>query len=91
MKKSQTFPLLPERNYLTKRLNHGQINFPEYEQLTERFIQIGRSINAIARLSTQVGNISQQDFIELGQLMTQLMEELEKELSVKVKKKSTKH
>ncbi|HHV3544488.1 TPA: transposase, partial [Streptococcus agalactiae] len=40
---------------------------------------------------TQVGNISQQNFIELGQLITQLLDELEKGLSVNLKKKSTKH
>jgi hypothetical protein len=72
-------------------LESWTVNFPEYEQLTEQFIQIGRSINAITRLSTQVGNISQQDFMELGYLMTRLMEGVEKELSVKVKKKSTEY
>lgn len=58
--------------------------------MTEQLIQLGRSINVIAKLSTQVGMISQSDFIELGQLVTRLMEAVEKEISVIPQKKSRK-
>lgn len=85
------FSAFARKKLFNRDIKSWTVNFPEYEQLTEQFIQIGRSINAITRLSTQVGNISQQDFMELGYLMTQLMEGVEKELSVKVKKKSTEY
>lgn len=89
--KESKFSAFARKKLFNQEIESWTINFPEYEQLTERFIQIGRSINRIAKLSTQVGNISQQNFIELGQLITQLLDELEKGLSVNLKKKSTKH
>ncbi|XHW73857.1 transposase [Streptococcus dysgalactiae subsp. equisimilis] len=89
--KESNFSAFARKKLFNQEIESWTINFPEYEQLTERFIQIGRSINRIAKFSTQVGNISQQNFIELGQSITQLLDELEKGLSVNLKKKSTKH
>ncbi len=85
--KESNFSAFARKKLFYQEIESWTINFPEYEQLTERFIQIGRSINRIAKFSTQVGNISQQNFIELGQLITQLLDELEKGLSVNLKKK----
>ncbi|WP_155997288.1 transposase [Streptococcus ruminantium] len=76
------FSAYARKKLFNNELASWTVSFPEYEPMTEHLIQIGRSLNAIAKLSTQVGTISQQDFIELGQLVTQLMEELERELSV---------
>lgn len=75
------FSAFARKKLLNRDIKSWLVSFPEYEPLTEQFIQVGRSINAIARLSTQVGNISQQDFIELGQLM----EEVEKEIQLNQK------
>ena len=88
--KESNFSTYARKKLLSCEIESWTVNFPEYEQLTEQFIQIGRSINAIAKLSTQIGTISSEDFIELGQLMTQVMDVVEKELPVKPKKKSTK-
>lgn len=71
--KESNFSAFARKKLFNQEIESWTINFPEYEQLTERFIQIGRSINRIAKLSTQVGNISQQNFIELGQLITLLI------------------
>ena len=84
------FSAYARKKLFNNELASWTVSFPEYEPMTEHLIQIGRSINAIAKLSTQVGTISQQDFIELGQLVTQLMEELERELSVNPRKKPSK-
>ena len=89
--KESNFSAFARKKLFNEVIESWTLNFPQYEQLTERFIQIGRSINRIAKFSTQVGNISQQNFIELGQLITQLLDELEKGLSVNLKEKSTKH
>lgn len=84
------FSAYARKKLFNNELASWTVSFPEYEPMTEQLIQIGRSINAIAKLSTQVGTISQQDFIELGQLVTQLLEEVEKEISVKSNRKSGK-
>ena len=84
------FSAYARKKLFNNELASWTVSFPEYEPMTEHLIQIGRSINAIAKLSTQVGTISQQDFMELGQLVTRLMEELERELSVKPRKKPSK-
>ncbi len=84
------FSAYARKKLFNNELESWTVSFPEYEQLTEQLIQIGRSINAIAKLSTQVGMISQSDFKELGQLVSRLMEEVEKEISVIPQKKSRK-
>ncbi len=84
------FSAYARKKLFNNELESWTVSFPEYEQLTEQFIQIGRLINVIAKLSTQVGMISQSDFIELGQLVTRLMEAVEKEVSVIPQKKSRK-
>lgn len=84
------FSAYARKKLFNNELESWTVSFPEYEQSTEQLLQIGRSINVIAKLSTQVGMISQSDFLELGQLVTQLMEELERELSVKPRKKPSK-
>ncbi|BDD43316.1 transposase [Streptococcus ruminantium] len=84
------FSAYGRKKLLNNELESWTVSFPEYEQLTEQLIQIGRSINVIAKLSTQAGMISQQDFMELGQLVTRLMEAVEKEISVIPQKKSRK-
>ncbi|MFX3643693.1 transposase [Streptococcus suis] len=84
------FSVYARKKLFNNELESWTVSFSEYEQLTEQLIQIGRSINVIAKLSTQVGMISQSDFIELGQLVTRLMEAVEKEISVISQKKSSK-
>lgn len=84
------FSAYARKKLFNNELESWTVSFPEYEQSTEQLLQIGHSINVIAKLSTQVGMISQSDFLELGQLVTQLMEELERELSVKPRKKPSK-
>lgn len=84
------FSAYARKKLFNNELESWTVSFPEYEQLTEQLIQIGPSINVIAKLSTQVGTISQQDFMELGQLVTRLMEAVEKEISVIPQKKSRK-
>lgn len=84
------FSAYARKKLFNNELASWTVSFPEYEQLTEQLIQIGRSINVIAKLSTQVVMISQSDFIELGQLVTRLMEVVEKEISVTPQKKSRK-
>ena len=84
------FSAYARKKLFNNELASWTVSFPEYEPMTEHLIQIGRSINAIAKLSTQVGTISQQDFMELGQLVTRLMEVVEKEISVTPQKKSRK-
>lgn len=84
------FSAYARKKLFNNELESWTVSFSEYEQLTEQLLQIGRSINVIARLSTQVGMISQSDFIELGQLVTRLMEAVEKEISVIPQKKSRK-
>lgn len=84
------FSAYARKKLFNNELESWTVSFPEYEQLTEQLIQIGRSINVIAKLSTQVGTISQQDFMELGQLVARLMEVVEKEVSVTHQKKSRK-
>ena len=84
------FSAYARKKLFNNELESWTVSFPEYEQLTEQLIQIGRSINVIARLSTQIGMISQSDFIELGQLVTRLMEAVEKEILVIIQKKSRK-
>ncbi len=84
------FSAYARKKLFNNELESWTVSFPEYEQSTEQLLQIGRSINVIAKLSTQVGIISQSDFIELGQLVTRLMEALEKEISVISQKKSRK-
>lgn len=84
------FSAYARKKLFSRELESWTVSFPEYEPMTEHLIQIGRLINAIAKLSTQVGTISQQDFMELGQLVTQLLEEVEKEISVKSNRKSGK-
>lgn len=84
------FSAYARKKLFNNELASWTVSFPEYEPMTEYLIQIGRSINAIAKLSTQVGTISQQDFMELGQLVTRLMEVVEKEISVTPQKKSRK-
>ena len=64
------FSAYARKKLFNNELESWTVSFPEYEQLTEQLIQIGRSINVIAKLSTQVGTISQQDFMDLGQLVT---------------------
>lgn len=88
--KETNFSSYARKKLLNREIESWTVCFPEYEQLTEQFIQIGRSINAIAKLSTQIVTISPENFIELGQLMTKVMDVIEKELSVKSKEKSTK-
>lgn len=56
------------------------VSFPEYLLLTDRLLSAGRTINSIARSATQFGKISQQDLMELGQLMEELVEVVEKQL-----------
>ncbi|HEL1716481.1 transposase [Streptococcus suis] len=80
------FSAYARKKLFNNELASWTVSFPEYEQL----IQIGRSIDVIAKLSTQVVMISQSDFIELGQLVTRLMEVVEKEISVIPQKKSRK-
>lgn len=63
------FSAYARKKLFNNKLESWIVSFPEYEQLTEQLIQIGRSINVIAKLSTQVGMISQSDFIELGWLL----------------------
>ena len=84
------FSAYARKKLFNNELESWTVSFPEYEQSTEQLIQIGRSINVIAKLSTQVGTISQSDFIELGKLVTRLMEVVEKEISVVPQKKSRK-
>lgn len=84
------FSAYARKKLFNNELESWTVSFPEYEQLTEQLIQIGPSINVIAKLSTQVGTISQQYFMELGQLVTRLMEAVEKEISVIPQKKSRK-
>ncbi|MFI3125784.1 transposase [Streptococcus suis] len=84
------FSAYARKKLFNNELESWTVSFPEYEQLTEQLIQLGRSINAIAKLSTQVGMISQSDFKELGQLVSRLMEEVEKEISAIPQKKSRK-
>lgn len=84
------FSAYARKKLFNNELASWTVSFPEYEQLTEQLIQIGRSINVIAKLSSQVVMISQSDFIELGQLVTRLMEVVEKEISVTPQKKSRK-
>lgn len=81
------FSAYARKKLFSRGLESWTVSFPEYEPMTEHLIQIGRLINVIAKLSTQVGTIGQQDFLELGQLVTQLMEEVEKEISVKSNRK----
>ncbi|BBA93335.1 hypothetical protein SR187_8660 [Streptococcus ruminantium] len=52
------FSAYARKKLLSCEIESWTVNFPEYEQLTEQLIQIGRSINVIAKLSTQVGMIS---------------------------------
>ncbi|MGQ9411975.1 transposase [Streptococcus pluranimalium] len=84
------FSAYARKKLFNNELESWTVSFPEYEQSIEQLLQIGLSINVIAKLSTQVGMISQSDFIELGQLVTQLMEVVEKEISVIPQKKSRK-
>ena len=84
------FSAYARKKLFSRELESWTVSFPEYEQLTEQLTQIGRSINVIAKLSTQVGMISQSDFIELGQLVTRLMKAVEKKISVIPQKKSRK-
>ncbi|MFU2182310.1 transposase [Streptococcus pluranimalium] len=56
------------------------VSFPEYLSLTERLLFVGRAINSIAKSATQFGKISQQDLMELGQLMEELVEFVEKQV-----------
>ena len=56
------------------------VSFPEYQLLTDRLLSVGRSINSIAKSATQFGKISQQDLMELGQLMEELVELIEKQV-----------
>lgn len=56
------------------------VSFPEYLSLTERLLFVGRAINSIAKSATQFGKISQHDLMELGQLVEELVELVEKQL-----------
>ncbi|HHW3837864.1 transposase [Streptococcus anginosus] len=56
------------------------VRFPEYLSLTDRLLSVGRTINSIARGATQFGKISQQDLMELGRLMEELVELVEEQL-----------
>ncbi|WP_449457463.1 transposase [Streptococcus suis] len=56
------------------------VSFPEYLSLTDRLLFVGRAINSIAKSATQFGKISQQDLMESGQLMEELLELVEKQL-----------
>lgn len=56
------------------------VSFPEYLSLTYRLLFVGRAINSIAKNATQFGKISQQDLMESGQLMKELVEVVEKQL-----------
>lgn len=56
------------------------VSFPEYQLLTDRLLSVGRAINSIAKSATQFGKISQQDLMELGQLMEELVEFVEKQV-----------
>lgn len=65
------FSAYARKKLFNNELESWTVSFPEYEQLTEQF--------------TQIGTISPEDFIELGQLMMQVMDVVEKELLVKPK------
>lgn len=56
------------------------VRFPEYLSLTDRLLSVGRTINSIARGATQFGKISQQDLMELGRLIEELVELVEEQL-----------
>ena len=56
------------------------VRFQEYLSLTDRLLSVGRTINSIARGATQFGKISQQDLMELGRLMEELVELVEEQL-----------
>ena len=56
------------------------VSFPEYQLLTDRLLSVGRAINSIAKSATQFGKISQHDLMELGQLMEELVELVEKQV-----------
>ncbi|CYV02947.1 TPA: transposase [Streptococcus suis] len=50
------------------------VTFPEYSPVSSELIYIGRSINSIAKTSTQFGNITESDFREVGHLLEQMVE-----------------
>lgn len=56
------------------------VSFPEYQLLTDRLLSVGRAINSIAKSATHFGKISQHDLMELGQLMEELVELVEKQV-----------
>lgn len=75
-----TFSLFARRQLLKPDFETWLVSFPEYQLLTDRLLSAGRTINGIAKSATQFGKISQQDLMELGQLMEELVELIEKQV-----------
>lgn len=74
------FSLFARKQLLKPDFEAWVVSFPEYQSLTDRLLSIGRTINSIAKSATQFGKISRQDLMELGQLMEEHVELVEKQL-----------
>lgn len=74
------FSTFARRKLLRSDFKIWLVNFPEYRSITNELLVMGRRINSIAKLSTQLGNISTEDFVELGKLISQLFEVMEQQL-----------
>lgn len=83
--KEDNFSSFARRRLLYRDIKSWIVRFPEYVQMADQLILIGRSINTIAKSSTQAQNISKENLVELGQLMNHLVEVVEKELLVRAK------
>ncbi len=77
------FSLFARRQLLKSDFETWLVSFPEYQPLTDRLLSVGRTINGIAKSATQFGKISQHDLTELGQLMEELVELVEKQVKEK--------
>lgn len=74
------FSLYARKQLLKPDFETWLVSFPEYQPLTGRLLFVGRTINGIAKSATQFGKISQHDLMELGQLMEELVELVEKQV-----------
>ena len=74
------FSIFARKQLLKPDFETWLVSFPEYQTLTNRLLFIGRTINSIAKSATQFGKISPQELMELGQLMEELVEHVEKQI-----------
>lgn len=76
----KNFSVFARKKLFPMDIKNWTVTFPEYIEIGEQLTHIGRTINSIAKSSTIVETISQEELIELGQLMTDIVDIIEKEI-----------